>query len=79
MRSDPRARAGRAGAAPLGVAEGLMADTPAPRAAGIWLALSLILGGLVGSRHGQPSLGVVIGFAVGVAICLGFWLYDKRR
>ena len=56
-----------------------MADTPAPRAAGIWLALSLILGGLVGSRHGQPSLGVVIGFAVGVAICLGFWLYDKRR
>ena len=55
-----------------------MSETPAPRSAGILLALSLITGGIVGSINGQPSLGTVIGLAVGVAAVTVIWLVDRR-
>lgn len=41
-----------------------------PRGGGIWLALSLLIGGALGGYYHQGSLGVVIGLAVGVTLAL---------
>lgn len=49
-----------------------------PRGGGIWLALSLLIGGALGGYYHQGSLGVVIGLVVGLALAvLGSW--HRRR
>lgn len=55
-----------------------MAEKSDPRAPGIWLALSVLGGGFVGAWLGQVSIGILTGLALGLALCLGFWLYDKK-
>lgn len=50
-----------------------------PRAAGSLLALSVVVGAFAGALFKQPSLGVVAGTAIGIAICLVVWLVDIRR
>ncbi|WP_404334190.1 hypothetical protein AB2M62_12575 [Sphingomonas sp. MMS12-HWE2-04] len=50
-----------------------------PMAGGFLLAVSLIVGVLVGIARGQPSIGFVAGFGVGVALLVGVWLLDRRR
>lgn len=52
---------------------------PQPRAAGAFIALSVIAGTVIGVFLHQPSAGVVGGAAVGIAIALGLWLSDRRR
>ena len=52
---------------------------PQPRAAGAFIALSVIAGALVGMVLGQPSAGVVGGAAVGIGVALILWLADRRR
>ncbi len=45
-----------------------------PRGGGIWLALSLLIGGALGGYYHQGSLGVVIGLVVGVGLAVvGSW------
>jgi hypothetical protein len=51
----------------------------ASRAGGFIIAVTIMAGALLGAHFGQPSLGVVIGTAVGVAIALGLYLYDRRQ
>lgn len=59
-----------------------MASKPpsrAPLAGGFLLATSLIVGTIAGATRGQPSLGLVVGFAVGMALLGLVWAYDRHR
>ena len=53
--------------------------SPAPRAAGAFIALGLLAGALIGVFFHQPTLGLLTGFALGLAIAIGLWLMDRRR
>jgi len=48
------------------------------RAGGALLALSLIAGTVIGLLKGQPSIGMVIGLGVGIALLALVWLWDRR-
>ena len=56
-----------------------MSDTPAPRAAGCFIAGAVIAGALLGVYLGQPSIGVIAGAGSGIALALVLWLFDRRR
>ncbi len=49
------------------------------RAGGAIIAFTILAGALIGAIYRQPSLGIVIGTATGVAISLALLLYDRRR
>lgn len=51
----------------------------ASRAGGAIIAVTILGGALIGARLGQPSLGTVIGAAVGAIVTLAIYLYDRRR
>ena len=51
----------------------------ASRAGGAFIAVAVVAGAAIGGRMGEGSLGTVIGTAVGVAIALGLYLYDRAR
>jgi len=60
--------------------EGMAASTPkASRAGGFIIAISVIAGAIIGIRCGQPSIGLLIGAAVGVAISIALYVRDRRR
>jgi len=50
-----------------------------PRSGGAFLALSVLAGAGIGVALGQPTLGLIGGFAVGVLIALLIWLTDSKR
>lgn len=54
-------------------------STPAPRAAGAFIALGLIVGSVIGIGFGQPTIGLLAGFGVGMIIAIGQWLFDRAR
>jgi len=54
-------------------------STRKPMSGGFLLALSLILGVVLGAWRGQPSLGFIGGLGVGLALLLLVWLIDRRR
>jgi hypothetical protein len=59
-----------------------MSDTENSRprlAGGIFVALGLLVGAIVGIAFNQPSAGMVTGFGVGAAIALAIWLIDSKR
>ncbi len=49
------------------------------RAGGVFIALGLLFGAVIGVVVRQPSIGMVAGLGVGVAIALVLWLRDKRK
>ncbi|MFM1981348.1 MAG: hypothetical protein RJB22_67 [Pseudomonadota bacterium] len=51
---------------------------PEPRAAGAFIALGLLGGTLAGVFMGQPTIGLLAGFGLGLAIALLVWLKDRR-
>lgn len=58
-----------------------MTSSPAPRrprSAGMFLALSIIAGVVIGTLRGEPSAGFLIGLGVGIAIAVLVWLVDRR-
>lgn len=50
-----------------------------PLAGGALLALSLIAGVVIGSMKGQPTIGFLVGLAIGVAMIVLVWLFDRMR
>jgi hypothetical protein len=54
-------------------------STRNPMSGGFLLALSLIVGVVIGAWRGQPSLGFIVGFGVGLVMLLLVWLIDRRR
>ena len=48
-------------------------------AGGIFVALGLLIGAILGVALDQPSAGLVIGMAVGSMIAVAVWLFDRKR
>ncbi|MGL5838012.1 MAG: hypothetical protein ACRCY3_05855 [Sphingorhabdus sp.] len=48
-------------------------------AGGIFLFLGLLIGAITGVALGEPSIGMVTGFAIGGTLALIVWLNDRRR
>lgn len=63
------------------MARGAMADpkSQASRAGGFIIAITVIAGAIIGIRCGQPSIGLLIGAAVGTGISVALYLWDRRR
>lgn len=51
----------------------------APIAGGALLALSLIVGTVIGVLKGQPSVGFISGMGVGLALLIAVALVDRAR
>jgi hypothetical protein len=50
-----------------------------PRAAGgVLIALFVMVGAIGGVALGQPTIGFLVGLAVGIALAVGVWLIDRR-
>ena len=55
-------------------------ENNAPRlAGGIFIAIGMLGGAIVGVILDQPSAGMVIGFGIGIAAAALTWLIDIRR
>jgi len=50
-----------------------------PQAGGFLLIACIFIGVIVGLMRGQPSLGFLVGTALGVAAAVAVWLLDRRR
>ncbi len=50
-----------------------------PRSGGAFLALSVLAGAGIGIALGQPTMGLIGGFAIGILISLLIWLTDVKR
>ncbi|USI73839.1 hypothetical protein [Sphingomonas morindae] len=48
------------------------------RGGGVLIALGAVLGALIGTFSGQPSIGVVAGTGLGVALAVLLWWRDRR-
>ena len=48
-------------------------------AGGIFVALGLLIGAILGVAFDQPSVGLVIGMAIGSLIAVAVWLFDRKR
>ena len=55
-------------------------ENKAPRlAGGIFIAIGMLGGAVVGVVVDQPSAGMVIGLGIGIAAAAITWLIDSRR
>ena len=55
-------------------------ENKAPRlAGGIFIAIGMLGGAIVGVVVDQPSAGMVIGLGIGIAAAAITWLIDSRR
>ena len=52
-------------------------DNRNPVAAGAPLALCLTAGAVIGAIYRQPTIGILVGLAVGVGIAVLVWLRDR--
>jgi hypothetical protein len=48
-------------------------------AGGFLLAVSLLVGTVLGAGRGQASIGFVAGLGVGLALLVAVWLIDRIR
>lgn len=50
-----------------------------PMAGGFFIAILTLIGAVVGGLQGQPSIGLLAGFAVGVMVAIALWLFDRAK
>jgi mannose/fructose/N-acetylgalactosamine-specific phosphotransferase system component IIC len=50
-----------------------------PIAGGFFLVAPILTGFFAGLATGDAMRGVVIGTAIGLAVVVGLWLFDRRR
>ncbi len=50
-----------------------------PAGGGCLIFAGFLLGAIIGINRGEPSLGVLIGVAIGILLALGLWLAARRR
>ena len=53
--------------------------TKLPRAGGAFLAAAVLAGAAGGVLVGRPSIGLLVGAAVGLILLGAVWLADRRR
>jgi uncharacterized protein YqgC (DUF456 family) len=46
---------------------------------GIFIALGMLIGAIIGIYLQQPSAGMVIGFVTGGLVAILIWAYDRNR
>lgn len=56
-----------------------MSDRSGPQAGGFLIALAILVGTVAGGLKGQPTIGLLAGFALGAAGAIALWLIDRRR
>ena len=57
----------------------MTASNPPPtRAGGFIIAAGIMIGAIGGGLLGQPTIGLLAGGGLGVAISLAMWLIDRR-
>ncbi len=49
------------------------------RSGGALLAFSLLAGVVIGSIAGEPSIGFLVGLAIGLGLIVLVWMLDRRR
>jgi hypothetical protein len=54
-------------------------QTASPRGAGAIIALSSITGVIAGGLAGQPTIGLLAGLGLGIAVGLFMWLRDPHK
>jgi hypothetical protein len=54
-------------------------SSPPRLAGGIFIALGMLGGAIIGVVMRQPSAGMVIGFGIGAAIAAAVWFFDRKR
>ena len=54
-------------------------NSPPRLAGGIFIALGLLIGAIIGVAMDQPSAGAVIGMAIGTVIAVVIWIMDRKR
>ena len=54
-------------------------NSPPRLAGGIFIALGLLIGAIIGVFMDQPSAGAVIGMAIGTVIAVVIWVMDRKR
>jgi hypothetical protein len=54
-------------------------NSPPRLAGGIFIALGLLIGAIIGVAMDQPSAGAVIGMAIGAVIAVVIWVMDRKR
>ncbi len=58
---------------------GMASPTPSPKSGGVLIAGAVVIGAIAGVLLGQPTIGVLVGTALGVAGALIVWLRDRAR
>lgn len=48
-------------------------------AGGFFLFAGLLAGSIIGIIYGQPSIGMIGGFAAGTVVATVIWLLDRRK
>ena len=50
-----------------------------PLAGGCLMCIALLAGAIFGVWQGQPSIGVLGGFGVGLVLLILIWLWDRKK
>lgn len=54
-------------------------QSASPQGAGAIIALLSITGVIAGGLAGQPTIGLLAGFGLGVAVGVAMWLRDRHK